>query len=82
MYCILLQVNIFNYLHDYSFLQIIITHLKVEQDSLETLRNTGALERPATIQYSRPYDYLKKEDRKEIVEILLWIGYMQANSDT
>lgn len=61
---------------------IIITHLRVDQDNLKALRKTGSLNRYETIQYSRPYDYLDKTDRREIVHILLFIGYMQANSET
>lgn len=57
---------------------IIITHLKVNQDYLQELRR-GKIENPVKVKYSKPYDYLQKEDRNEIMEFLILVSCVQSN---
>lgn len=58
---------------------IIITHLRLPNNGMEDLERKGKLSNPgATIQYSRPYDFLKKEDREDILDFFILIGSIQS----
>lgn len=69
----------------WGFFQVRITSLHVSKDTLEKIR-TGDVTRSVQYEvgeqrprffYSKPMNYLKKEDRNELVQALLHINMMQ-----
>lgn len=69
----------------WGFFQVRITSLHVNKDTLEKIR-TGDVTRSVQYEvgeqrpwfsYSKPMNYLKKEDRNELVQALLHINTMQ-----
>ncbi|XP_078312165.1 uncharacterized protein LOC111133673 isoform X1 [Crassostrea virginica] len=62
--------------------EIIFTYLEISPDHVALIQECGGVEcklklnkRPSgRIYYTRPYDYLKEEDRNEILEFMFWLG--------
>lgn len=67
------------------FFQVRITSLHVNKDTLEKIRTADVTrsvqyevgEQRPWFSYSKPMNYLKKEDRNELVQALLHINMMQ-----
>lgn len=69
----------------FIFFEVRITSLHVNKNTLEKIR-TGEVTRSVRYEvgeqrpwfsYSKPMNYLKKEDRNELVQALLYINTMQ-----
>lgn len=72
------------------FFQVRITSLHVNKDTLEKIRTADVTrsvqyevgEQRPLFSYSKPMNYLNKEDRNELVQALLHINMMQKKYES
>lgn len=61
------------------FFQITFTHLaSINKDDLDSIANGELLDTGVGIKFSRPYNFLDPDDREELIEPLLILGFIQA----
>ncbi|KAK3105446.1 hypothetical protein FSP39_025401 [Pinctada imbricata] len=59
--------------------KVIFTYLDISKKHLERLtKKTSILDSEASILYTRPYDFLNQIDRKDMLKLLFWFGYVQT----
>lgn len=62
---------------------IIITRLTINDNDLDEIKTDGKLSGdPAIIEYSKPFDYLKKADRGDILKFFISISRVQSNTES
>ncbi|KAK3107704.1 hypothetical protein FSP39_020465, partial [Pinctada imbricata] len=61
--------------------QVVFTYLDISRDHVSLIeKDRLPKEMKSTILYTKPYDFMDAQDRKEILELLFWFGYLQSGS--
>ncbi|XP_052061634.1 uncharacterized protein LOC127701678 [Mytilus californianus] len=61
--------------------KIMFVYLEINPEQYEALtKNKDLKEKTSYIQYSKPYDIMKKEDRDQLIDILFWLGCVQKQN--
>ncbi|XP_063439676.1 uncharacterized protein LOC134720977 [Mytilus trossulus] len=61
--------------------KIMFVYLEMNPEQYEALtKNKDLKGKTSCIQYSKPYDIMKKEDRDQLIDILFWLGCVQKNN--
>ncbi|CAG2256612.1 unnamed protein product [Mytilus edulis] len=60
--------------------KIMFMYLEMNPEQCEALtKNKDLKGKTSCIQYSKPYDIMKKEDRDQLIDILFWLGCVQKH---
>ncbi|KAK3084409.1 hypothetical protein FSP39_013085 [Pinctada imbricata] len=60
--------------------KIIFTYLDISKHHLSKMEKSGSDKLRSIISYTRPFDYMDVNDRRDILETLFWLGYVQSGS--